>query len=317
MSVTFNFGDLLSARSICGDTLYDLAAKYPNVWVLTADCGGNLVEFKRDFPDRFVDTGIAEQNAAGIAAGLAISGGMPFIMGMTPFLVMRALEQNRTDICYQNLPVRLIGYGSGLTSGGGATHNAVEDVALMRSLVNMTVVSAGDPNMVRDMLIASVDHDGPVYFRLTQGKSDRVIYEVGTVAFRFGKGIVAREGKDVSLIVHGGMLPRAIDISDRLKAEGIGVRVIDMCSIKPIDENLVLSATEETRNIIVWEDHLAYGGLASAIADVFADRCIMPKNYKRMGVPQVYAGFGKDEELYRKYGYDAQSVIQAIRGMIE
>ena len=317
MSKTFTFGELLSARSICGDTLYELAAKHPNVWVLTADCGGNLVEFRRDFPDRFVDTGIAEQNAAGISAGLAISGAIPFIMGMTPFLVMRALEQNRTDISYQNLPVRLIGYGSGLTSGGGATHNAVEDVALMRTLVNMTVVSAGDPAMVRDMLIASMDIDGPVYFRLTQGKSDRVIYEPGSVKFEFGKGIVAREGNDVSLIVHGGLLPLAIDISDELKAAGISVRVLDMCSIKPIDEEMILRAAEETHNVIVWEDHLAYGGLASAVADVFADHCIAPKQFKRMGVPQVYAGFGSAFELYEKYGYDAKSVKQAIKSMVE
>jgi len=316
MSKTFTFGEMLSSRSICGDTLYDLAAKYPNVWVLTADCGGNLVEYRRDFPDRFVDTGIAEQNASGIAAGLAISGAVPFIMGMTPFLIMRALEQNRTDISYQNLPVRLIGYGSGLTSGGGATHNAVEDVALMRALVNMAVVSAGDPAMVRDMLIASMDREGPVYFRLTQGKADRVIYEEGTAKFEFGKGFIAREGNDVSLIVHGGMLAMAIDIADELKAEGISVRVVDMCSIKPIDEELILRAAEETQNVIVWEDHLAYGGLASAVADVFADHTVMPKKFKRMGVPQVYAGFGGAAELYEKYGYDPGSVTQAIRHML-
>jgi len=316
MGNTFNFGEILSSRSICGDTLYELAAKHPNVWVLTADCGGNLVEFRRDFPDRFVDTGIAEQNVAGVAAGLAISGAVPFIMGMTPFLVMRALEQNRTDISYQNLPVRLIGYGSGLTSGGGATHNAVEDVALLRSLVNMTVVSVGDPAMVRDMLIASMDRDGPVYFRLTQGKADKVIYEAGAARFEFGKGITAREGDDISLIVHGGMLAPAIDIADELKAEGIGVRVIDMCSIKPIDEDMLLRAAGETKGLVVWEDHLAYGGLASAVADVFADHNTQPKQFKRMGIPQVYAGFGSAPELYKKYGYDPKSVVQVIRSML-
>ena len=317
MSKTFTFGELLSSRSICGDTLYELAEKHPNVWVLTADCGGNLVEYRRDFPDRFVDTGIAEQNAAGVAAGLAISGAVPFIMGMTPFLVMRALEQNRTDIGYQNLPVRLIGYGSGLTSGGGATHNIVEDVAFMRTIVNMAVVSAGDPAMVRDMLTASMDRDGPVYFRLTQGKSDKVIYEPGAAKFEFGKGIIAREGGDVSLIVHGGMLALAIDIADALKTEGVSVRVVDMCSIKPIDEEMLLRAAEETGNVVVWEDHLAYGGLASAVADVFADHCVAPKKFMRMGVPQVYAGFGGAPELYEKYGYDPKSVTQVIRGMVE
>lgn len=316
MSSTFNFGDILSARSICGDTLYELAEKHSNVWVLTSDCGGALKEFRRDFMDRYVDTGIAEQNAAGIAAGLALSGAVPFIMGMTPFLVMRALEQNRTDISYQNLPVRLIGYGSGLTSGGGSTHNAMEDVALMRSLVNMAVVSAGDPNMVRDMLIASMDYDGPVYFRLTQGKADKVIYEEGAPKFQFGKGIIARPGKDITLMVQGGMLPRAIDIYDELKAEGIEVRVVDMCSIKPIDEELILRCAEETNGVIVWEDHLSYGGLASAVADVYLDHNARPKKFRRMGIPQVYAGFGSDEELYKKYKYDSASVKDAIKEML-
>jgi transketolase len=313
---TFNFGDILSARNVCGDTLYELAEKYDNVWVLTSDCGGALKEFRRDFRDRYVDTGIAEQNAAGIAAGLALAGAVPHIMGMTPFMTMRACEQNRTSIAYQNLPVRLIGYGGGLTTNAGSTHYAMEDIALMRQIVNMTVVSPGDPNMIRDILHAGMDYDGPIFIRLSQGKKDRVVYEPGTVKFEFGKGIVAREGKDVTIMAHGCVVIMAIELAEKLEKEGISVRVVDMVSIKPIDEELILKCVEETGKIIVWEDHFAMGGLASAVADVFADHCVVPKVFKRFGIPQVYPGFGSDMELYRKYGYDPDSVEKAIKEML-
>ena len=141
MKMTFNFGSFMSARSVVGDTLHELGLKHNNVWGLTADTGGWLAPFKKDFPDRFIDVGIAEQNLAGIAAGLALEGNIPFIAGMVPFMTMRACEQNRTAVCYQDLPVRFIGTGGGLTSGGGSTHNAMEDIAIMKSLVNMTVLS--------------------------------------------------------------------------------------------------------------------------------------------------------------------------------
>src|SRR3989304_5152939 len=201
--MTRNFGSFGSARSVVGGTIHELGKKYDNVWGLAADTGGSLAAFRKDFPDRFVDVGIAEQNLAGIAAGLALEGNIPFIAGMIPFMTMRACEQNRTAICYQDLPVRFVGTGGGLTSGGGSTHNAMEDIAIMKALVNMSVLSIGDPNMVRDIMLLSMDYPHPLYIRLAQGKKDRMLYEPGAYEYKIGMGLTPREGKDATIISHG------------------------------------------------------------------------------------------------------------------
>ena len=295
----------------------ELGQKYNKVWALTADTGGALKQFKKDFPDRYIDTGVAEQNLAGIAAGLALEGNIPFIFGMIPFMTMRACEQNRTAICYQDLPVRFIGTGGGLTSGGGSTHNAMEDIAIMKSMVNMTVLSIGDPNMVRDIMILSMTYPHPLYIRLAQGKKDRMLYEPGAYTYKIGMGITARNGKDASIIAHGEMVFEALEAANALAAEGIDVRVIDMYSIKPVDKDLVCKAAKETRNIVVLEDHLMEGGLASTIADVFVDGGVYPKKFKRLGIPQVYAGFGSGEEQRVKYGYDKAATAAAVKKMLK
>jgi transketolase len=314
---TFNFGSMVSARSVAGDTLHELGQKNANVWGLTADTGGWLTAFKKDFPDRFIDVGIAEQNCAGIAAGLALEGNIPFIAGMIPFMTMRACEQVRTAICYQDLPVRMVGTGGGLTSGGGSTHNAMEDIAIMKSMVNMTVLSIGDPNMVRDIMILSMTYPHPMYIRLAQGKKDRVLYEAGAYEYKIGMGITARKGKDATIIAHGEMVFEAIEAAKALEAEGFSVAVVDMYSIKPVDKSLILKVTKETQNILVLEDHLMEGGLASTVADVFADAGVYPKKFKRLGIPQVYAGFGSGPELRAKYGYDKNAAIVAVKAMLK
>jgi len=314
---TFNFGSFLSARSVMGTTIHDLGQKYDNVWALVADTGGALAAFHKDFPDRFIDVGIAEQNCAGIAAGLALEGNIPFIAGMIPFMTMRACEQVRTEICYQDLPVRMIGTGGGLTSGGGSTHNAMEDIAIMKSMVNMTVLSIGDPNMIKDILHQSMTYPHPMFVRLAQGKQDRVLYEPGTKEFGIGKGLVAREGKDASIIAHGEMVFEAIETAKTLAAEGIDVRVVDMYSIKPLDKELLFKTIKETKNILVWEDHLMEGGLASTISDALVDGAVKPKHFKRLGIPQAYAGFGSGPEQRKKYGYDRETAATAIRAMLQ
>ena len=317
MKVTFNFGDFLSARSVMGDTLLELAKKYDNVWALTADTGGALKEYKKTIPERYIDVGVAEQNLAGIAAGLALEGNIPFIAGMIPFMVMRACEQNRTAICYQDLPVRFIGTGGGLTSGGGSTHNAMEDISIMKSMVNMTVLSIGDPNMVRDIMLLSMTYPHPLYLRLAQGKKDRMLYEPGKYEYKIGMGITAREGKDATIFAHGEMVFEALESANILAGEGINVRVVDMYSIKPVDKNLIVKAVKETHHILVLEDHLMEGGLASTIADVFADEGVYPKKFKRLGIPQVYAGFGSGPDLRKKYGYDKNAAVAAVQNMLK
>ena len=317
MSKTTNFSLRLSGRSVIGDTLHEIGAADSRLFVCTPDIGGALKSFRDDFPERYIDTGITEQNVIGLAAGLALEGNIPVVMGMIPFLSMRACEQVRTDVCYQNLPVRIIGTGGGLTSGGGSTHNAMEDISIMKTFVNMTVLSIGDPNLIRDALYIGMEYPGPMYIRLAQGKSDTVIYEKGSVSLSIGKGIVARDGRDLTIFVHGELIVDALSAARMLEEQGIQARVVDMVSIKPLDDELVLRCIKETQNILVLEDHLMYGGLASSIADLICDRQVFPRQFRRMGIPQVYAGFGSGPQLREKYHYENRSCFQAALEMVK
>lgn len=316
MAGSFNFGEWISARSVIGATLNEIGAENDKLYVCTPDVAMSLIEFKENYPERFIDVGIAEQNCIGVAAGIALEGNIPVVMGMLPFLSMRACEQVRTDVCYQNLPVRIIGTGGGLTSGGGSTHNAMEDIAILKSMVNMTVLSIGDPNMIRDILKLSMDYEGPMYIRLAQGKKDRQLYEPGTIDFKIGGSVTARDGKDITVICHGEMVGMALDAAEELAKEGIDLRVIDMYTIKPFDKEAVDKALEETNGIIVWEDHLMEGGLASSLADYFVDNKIQPKQFKRFGIPQVYAGFGAGFEQQEKYGYAKKDIVACVKEMM-
>ena len=304
----YKLGDILNTRSVVAQTLCDMAQANSSIWALTSDCGGNMKDFIAQYPDRFVDTGIAEQNAAGIAAGLALSGAVPYIMGMTPFVTMRCFEQNRSAISYQNLPVRIIGWVGGMTSGGGSTHYAMEDIAVTRAIANMQVVSISDPLMCAAVIRLAEAQPGPMFIRLTMAKADPIIYEPGSINFAIGKGIIAREGDRATLFVHGGLVQRALKLADELAAQGMRIRVVDMWSIKPLDEQLVLDSIKKTGKIVVWEDHFKQGGLASAIADCIADAGIQPGKFVRVGIPETYPGFGPYDDLLKKYGMDADSV---------
>ena len=310
----YKLGDIINTRSIVCKAICDMAQTNPNIWAVTSDCGGNMNDFIKLHRDRFVDTGIAEQNAAGIAAGLGLSGCVPFILGMTPFVTMRCFEQNRTAIAYQNLPVRIIGWVGGMASCGGSTHYAMEDLAIMRSIANMQVVSISDPLMCYDILRLSETHPGPMFIRLTMAKSDPVIYVPGKNKYAIGKGLVAREGGDCALFCHGGMVQRALCLADELAAESISVRVVDMYSIKPLDEALVLESVNKCGNVVVWEDHFAKNGLSSAIADCLVDAGIRPKHFVRVGIPETYPGFGPYNDLLKLYSMDPESVKSLIRG---
>ncbi len=309
-------GTMVSARGVVGQTLHELAAEHPHVWGLTSDVGDPIKAFAQAFPDRYVDVGIAEQNVVGIAAGLALEGMMPFVAGMAPFISMRSLEQNRTDVCYQDLPVRFVGWGGGLTTGGGSTHNAMEDVALMRTLVNMAVVSCSDPNMVGAVMRRSMAYEHPLYIRLGKGKSDPCIYEPETMTGEIGAGLVARDGGDATIMAHGELVAEALAAAEQLAADGIDARVVDMYSIKPLDTELLLRCVDETGYLVVTEDHLAFGGLASAIADVLVDEGVRPKGFRRLGVPQLYTGFGSAPEQWVKYGYGRDGVAAAVRELL-
>ena len=303
-----------SGRTVVGDAITELAKNDERIWLLTPDIGWGRNDFKKAHPERFIDTGIAEQCVVGVASGLAVEGNIPFIIGMMPFMSMRCLEQVRTDCCYPNLPVRIIANYSGLTGNAGSTHYAMEDMALFSSLVNMTVCAPADPNQLKQIILSSVNIPGPMAIRMDPGKNNAVLYPADE-KFEIGKAHMARSGKDITIIATGEMVREAIQVSCALEKEGISVRVVDMFTVKPIDKEAILKAAAETGRIITWEDHLMNNGLASAVSDVLTDSCAQLKSFKRFGIPQVYPGFGDAQELYHKYGYDAEAVTSYIRSL--
>ena len=314
MQESYTLEKFNSGRTVVGDAIVELAKNDDRIWLLTPDIGWGCGDFKKAHPERFIDTGIAEQCVVGVSAGLALEGAVPFIIGMMPFMSMRALEQVRTDVCYPKLPVRIIANYSGLTGNGGSTHYAMEDMALFSSLVNMTVCAPADPNQLRQIILKSVDWDGPMAIRMDPGKNNAVLYPEDA-QFEIGRAYTAREGKDITIIACGEMVCEAIRISDTLGKEGISVRVIDMFTVKPLDREAVLKAAEETGRIVTWEDHLMNNGLSSAVSDVLTDNCVSLKSFKRFGIPQVYPGFGDSKELYHKYGYDGEAVTNYIKSL--
>ena len=314
MQESYTLEKFNSGRTVVGDAIVELAKNDDRIWLLTPDIGWGCGDFKKAHPERFIDTGIAEQCVVGVSAGLALEGAVPFIIGMMPFMSMRALEQVRTDVCYPKLPVRIIANYSGLTGNGGSTHYAMEDMALFSSLVNMTVCAPADPNQLRQIILKSVDWDGPMAIRMDPGKNNAVLYPEDA-QFEIGRAYTAREGKDITIIACGEMVSEAIRISDTLGKEGISVRVIDMFTVKPLDREAVLKAAEETGRIVTWEDHLMNNGLSSAVSDELTDNCVSLKSFKRFGIPQVYPGFGDSKELYHKYGYDGEAVTNYIKSL--
>ncbi|MDD3414906.1 MAG: transketolase C-terminal domain-containing protein [Lachnospiraceae bacterium] len=315
---TFNFGDMFeSSRSIVGQTLIDIGKTNKNAVVLTADLSrtNQTLGFKENYPERFFNVGIAEQNMLGIAAGLALEGKIPFVLTFATFASMRACEQLRTDICYQNLKVRIIACNAGLTTGGGATHYGQEDIGIARTFANLTVVTPGDPNKFRDVLMSTMDIEGPVYIRMGQGKGEPVVYKEEQM-YEIGKAVTCHEGNDITVVACGVMLSHAVEAAKILEKDGIHVRVLDMHTIKPIDQGAILEALKDTGKIITAEDHYIIGGLGSAVAEVIAESgktC----QFKRLGIPGEYAGFGTANELYAKYGYDCQGIVNAVHIMLK
>lgn len=314
MKESYTLDTFNSGRTVVGDTIVELAKNDSRIWLLTPDVGWGCNDFKAAHPERFIDTGIAEQCVVGVASGLAVEGNIPFIIGMMPFMSMRCLEQVRTDCCYPNLPVRIIANYSGLTGNAGSTHYAMEDMALFSSLVNMTVCAPADPNQLRQIILDSMNVPGPMAIRMDPGRNNAILYDSDT-EFQIGKAHIACTGSDITIIATGEMVSEAICVSQALRKEGISVGVVDMFTIKPIDREAVLIAAEKTGRIITWEDHLMHNGLASAVSDVLTDACVPLKSFKRFGIPQVYPGFGDAQDLYHKYGYDAEAVAGYIRSL--
>lgn len=303
----------MNPREIYGKRLAELGERDSRLIALSADVTGSnkFSYFAGKFPDRFFNVGIAEQNMVGIAAGLALSGKIPVITSFAPFLSMRVCEQVRTDVCYVNLPVKLIGTCGGVAGGKmGSTHDALEDISIMRNMPNMTVIAPSDPYLCGELLEQMVQTPGPAYMRVGRGE-DAVIYS-GEIHARLGQAITAREGADATVIACGVMVHEALQAADLLSREGVQVRVLDMHTISPIDRQAVLLAAQETGAIITAEDHFITGGLGTAVAEVLAEnKC--PAIFQRLGIPDVFPIFGDGPELYHHYGVDGEGICRAVK----
>jgi len=308
-------GKTLATRMAFGEELLKIAETRDDFVVCNADtktCG--LDKFRTYFPEREFSVGIAEQNMIATAAGLAACGNKVYAATFAVFASMRACEQVRTFVCHTNLNVTIVGTHTGLQVGGdGATHAAIEDVAIMRSFPNMTIVQPADAIAARKIAQASVDFVGPLYIRLHRNAVPDVYDESYT--FEFGKASIPLDnGKDMSMIVSGILLKKALEAAEILKKEGIGVTVIDMSTIKPLDEAAVIRAAKETGAVMTIEDHNIIGGLGSAVAEVLGEHCPVP--FKRIGIQDRFGESGDPELIYRAHGMDVDSIAAAARELI-
>ena len=307
----------VATRMAFGQELLEIAKTDTNFVVCNADtktCG--LEKFGKLFPEREFSFGIAEQNLVGASAGLAACGNKVFLATFAVFASMRACEQVRTFVCYPNLNVTVIGTHAGLQVGGdGATHAAIEDVAIMRSFPNMTVVQPADSVSARALAHAAVDFTGPLYVRLHRNPVAD-LYDPTTYKFEWGKAnTVVDNGRDMTMIVSGILLKKAVDAAAVLKEQGINVRVVDMATVKPLDRDAVLKAAQETGAIMTIEDHTIFGGLGSAVSEVVVQSCPVPMEI--VGIQDKFGESGDPELLYRDHGMDTEAIIAKAKALVE
>jgi transketolase len=312
---TYTVYDLtkLTQAETYGKTLVELGKRNPNIVVLSADLGKSTksAEFAEAFPDRFFNFGIAEQNMLGAAAGLALCGKIPFASTFGVFASMRAGEQMRTDIAYTNLNVRVVATHSGLSFGqAGTTHHCTEDIAIVRSMANMTVIVPADSIETSKVVEASSEHQGPIYIRIGRG-FEPPAYLDENYEYKIGKAVTMKEGTDVTVIACGVAVQAACEAADEAGEEGISVRVINMHTIKPIDRDAIVSASGETKHIITAEEHNIIGGLGGAVAEVMAEIGAGIK-LTRLGLPDCYSVIGYPEELYGRYRIDTDGILDTI-----
>ena len=305
-----------ATREAYGETLKELGAKIPEIVVLDADLSASTktAVFAKAFPDRFFDTGIAEGNMMSVAAGLAASGKIPFASTFAVFGAGRAYEQIRNSICYPNLNVKVAVTHAGLTVGeDGATHQMLEDIALMRALPNMIVVVPADAAETAQVIRWAASYQEPVYIRMGRAKVEDVISP--DAEFVPGKSTTLADGSDVTIMACGIMTQQALQAAKMLAEEGISARVINMSSIKPIDEEAIVKAAKETGAIVTCEEHTVMGGLGSAVAEVVVRQCPVPM--AMVGTEDVFGQSGKASEVLKVYGLTPEHIALEAKKLVE
>ena len=298
-------------RTAFADTIFEIAAENPDVYLLTGDLGFSVLEkFAAAFPDRYINVGVAEQNMIGVAAGLALSGKTVFVYSIANFPTLRCLEQIRNDVCYHNANVKIVAVGGGFTYATlGPTHYGLEDLAIMRALPNMTVIAPGDPAEARAATRAAAALPSPCYLRL--GRAGEPNVHTTPPAFELGRALEARQGGDATIITTGGMLYNAVTAADQLREQGIACRVLSLHTLKPLDRDAVMAAAGKP--IITVEEHSAIGGLGSAVAEVLAELRGVPVWLERIAVPSEFAQFvGSQSYFHDHYGLSAAQIARRV-----
>ena len=306
----------LATRESFGKAIAELADQYPDVVVLDADLAAATKTgiFKKAHPERFIDCGIAECNMIGIAAGLAACGKIPFAASFAMFSAGRAFEQVRNSVGYPHLNVKIVGSHAGISVGeDGATHQCCEDIALMRSIPGMVVLSPADDVEARAAVIAAYNYQGPVYLRFSR-LATPVFHDPETYEFQIGKGEKLTDGYDIAVIATGLMTNEALRAAVLAKRQGLNVRVINMPTIKPIDEEIILTAARECGRIITVEEHSVIGGLGEAVCAVVSEK--LPCLVHRIGVQDQFGHSGPANEVLRDYGLTAENIVSVIREIV-
>ena len=280
------------------EALYDLAKEDDRIFALVSDNGAIVYDkYRQDFPERFINFGIAEANMVSVAAGMAACGKIPFAYTIANFVAMRAFEQIRNDVCLQKMNVKLVGIGSGFVySNLGPTHHSTEDLSLMMSLPGMTVFSPADQLESKKVTAAAAAIEGPVYIRLATGGTPDIYKE--DYVFEVGKGVILREGEDVTVITTGNITHEVIEAVDDAIDSGISVRLVNMHTLKPIDKNMIIEAATGTGAVLTVEEHAIHGGLGSSVASIILENVDTPVKFKRMGLDNTFpCGYGSYDDM--------------------
>ena len=306
----------IATRESYGNALVEMGAIYDNLVVLDADLAAATKTgiFKKAYPERHIDCGIAECNMVGVAAGLAATGKIPFVSSFAMFAAGRAFEQVRNSVGYPKLNVKIGATHAGISVGeDGATHQCNEDIALMRTIPGMVVINPSDDVEARAAVKAAIEHQGPVYLRFGR-LATPVINGRSDYKFELGKGVVLREGKDVTIIATGLCVAESLAAADMLEKDGISAKVINIHTIKPLDEELVIAAAKETGKVVTVEEHSVIGGLGSAVCDCLSEKC--PTKVLKVGVNDTFGESGPAVQLIHKYGLDAEGIYTKVKAFV-
>ncbi len=307
-------GQYFDPRKEFGKAVTELAATNEDIVVISADSGNSsgFGDFAKKYPERYIELGIMEQGAVGVAAGLASTGKIPVFCAIAPFVTARPFEMVRNDLGYMKQNAKLVGRNSGITySDLGATHHSLEDFAIMRVIPGMVVLAPQDPTEIREAVKAMIEHVGPVYMRIGNPKIPE-LFE--SKPFEIGKGSVLRDGTDVSIISTGSTTEAALKAAEALAGQGVSAQVIGMPTVCPIDRELVLEAARKTGRIVTVEEHYADGGLGTLVCEVTSEA--QPVPVKRLGIPKAYATSGPYEDILACYGLDAEGIAKSIREFV-